>query len=173
MNIQEIKIIEVLEKITKNGYQEFENFRKHIVGFCDTCIIDCHRLMVRMEYEIKYLDKDEMFICKTVVENVLDLIKSERIVAKYRMEKPSIEPLGTWTDKKIELIELLKCIQPSIDQGRISFISIQNAFEPLLNIKLGNVHSRFANEIETRKKENTGFIKKLQRRYDTLIEEYR
>jgi len=90
-------------------------------------------------------------------------------------EKPTnyINPLGAWTDNKIDLIELSHLIKKSINHGDIATISIIRAFEYLFNTKLDNPYSRFKNEIETRKKENTGYLQKMQGYYNTIIEDIR
>ena len=113
--------------------------------------------------------KTKVDIDRAIIIKVLKTIRVEIEIIRCRMKHPeifdqvvskSLQPVGSWTDNKIDLIELLIAVKKSINHGNVSTKALQDCFEFVFQVKLGNIYDRFS-EINERKADKTRYLESL------------
>ena len=181
-------IIKVLHEIAQNEHENFQAFKERLTDYCtnrENGVITLFRLLKGIEHEL-----DECLIGKKVNVNVerriiIKVLKTIRIeidIIRFRIQRPelfeqetkkTLQPAGKWTSKKIDLIELIFAIKMSVNKGRVSIKALQECFEYIFQIELGNIDDRLQ-EIKARKGNKTQYleslIKNLNKVYDELTQ---
>ena len=186
MKSQEIEIVKILDEIAQNEHAEFDAFREKFIWFCDNngkVSIEIYRCLLKLKIELSDCRKGrvKVDVDKAIIKKVFKVVKSELQLIRCKMEHPELfddgttkapKPAGIWTDNKIDLIELIYALKMSVDNGSVTIKALKACFEYIFKVKLGNIYDRFS-EIDERKKENAGYLKRLDENLAKIVEEYR
>ena len=108
---------------------------------------------------------------RAIVKKVLRTVKTELFIIKSKIKSPDLmeisapkapPPAGTWTSEKLNLIELIVAIvkTQSVNNGNVTQKAIQECFEYVFQVNLGNISNRFA-EMDIRKENDNLFLEVL------------
>jgi len=174
-------IIQTLTDISSNDSKKLNVFREKIVECCrnEKMMFYIFRILKEIELELNDCLNGLMHvnIDKTVVVKILRLIRIELAIIKVKMKRefsiPSApKPIGKWTDDKLSLIELIYAIykSKSVNNGKVTLKYIQECFEHLFQIKLGNISNRI-NEIDNKKEQDKLYLGILITNLNNFLEE--
>jgi hypothetical protein len=102
-----------------------------------------------------YQEKNDyvsVFLCKAgeLLDRQMELVKRQMEMMHKHPNLP--KPIGKWTGKTtIVLIALIYAIKNLINNGEVTYKSLQEGFEYMFEVKLGNISDRF-DEIVSKKK---------------------
>jgi len=182
-----IDIQQILHEIALNEHENFKEFKERLVDYCtnrENGVITLFRLLKGIEHELSECLKGNanVDVERRIIIKVLKTIRIEIDIIRYRMKHPelldcetkkSLHPAGKWTSKKIDLIELIYAIRMSVNKGRVTIKALQECFEYIFQIDLGDIDDRLQ-EIKARKGNKTQYleslIKNLNKVYDELTQ---
>ena len=164
-----------LHEIAQNEHENYRAFRERLVEYCtkEKAVFTVFRVL--RDIETTLIDclngKVHVTADKAVVEKVLRSIKTELFILKTKLKSPELleiaepkapPPAGKWTTEKLNLIELIYAIDKtkSVNNGRATLKAIQECFEYVFQVELGNISKRI-DEIDSRKAQNKLFIDML------------
>jgi hypothetical protein len=176
-------IIKILQEMADNGDDKYNVFKERLIEYCTNnanAVFMVYRLLRGMERELGACLKGnkKVNVDRVIIIKVLKTIRVEIDIVRCRMEHPevfeqeatkSVQPVGTWTSDKIDLIELLFAIKMSINNGSVSLKALQNCFEYVFKVKLGNIYDRFS-EINERKEDKTRYLESLIVYLNTILD---
>jgi hypothetical protein len=184
MNIGNTDAVKLLKEIAQNENEKFKLFRNKLTEFCmnrKIGVLSVFRILKGLEAEIGEclschirIDVDRVIILK-----VLKALRTEIDIIRCRMKHPGVfdaddsmipETVGKWTDDKIDLIELIYAIKMSVDHGNVSIKALQEAFELIFQVKLGNIYDRLG-EINDRKGDKARYLKGLVTNLNRILED--
>ena len=146
----DIDIIKTLNEISKNENEILKEFKTRIAEYCNNekSVFYVFKILKEIEFELTYKG----------FYDASDL-------------KP-LKPVNKWTDDKLNLIELIYAIYKtrSINHGKITLKEMQECFESLFQVKLGNISNRI-NEIDNRKGQNKLYLDILITNLNNFLEE--
>ena len=171
---KEIDIIKILKEIALNKHENYKIFRERFTEYCsknENAVIVLFRLLKNMEIELNDClnGNFQVDVDRTIIIKVLKIIRIELDIIKYRMKYPelfvqkqpdTLHPVGVWTNDKIDLIELIYAVKMSINNGNVTIKSLQDAFEYIFQVKLGNIYDRVG-EINDRKGQKATYLGSL------------
>jgi len=172
---KQIEISEILQKIAKNEHVEFNKFRQKLIKDCKKNVYSIEDLLRYLSgFEIGLNDCLKMRVHieveRAIVVKVLKTIRTEIEIVRYRMNNPGISdsnsmkipaPAGKWTNPKIDLIVLAYAIKNSVDNGKVTMKALQDCFEYIFQIELGNMYKRVGEYIIGKKDVKTGYFEHL------------
>jgi len=178
-----IPIIETLTDIAKNEHEKFKTFRKKFINYCkqnEHAVEDLLRFLRGKEHEISDClnGRIKIEVERAIVIKVLKTIRTEIDIVRYWMRHPGVllrkrqkppEPAGTWTNDKIDLIELIYAIQKSVNNGNVSIKALQECFEYIFQIELGNIYKRKEELCERNTISKTWYIESLIENLNQII----
>ena len=176
-----IDIFQTLTHISSNEEAELRLFRERIIRYCDTenTVFYLFRILKELELELNDYLNGAMYINvdKSIIIRVLRIVKIELDIIKLKMKNLHLKELSApkiiqWTDDKLNLIELIYAIykSKSVNYGNITLKEIQECFEYLFQVKLGNISNRI-NEIENKKENNRLYLDSLITNLNTFFDE--
>ena len=186
LKLNDDDIAEFLKKIAQNENENFKLFREKVVEYCtntENGVFTILRLLGGIENELHHClnGRTKVSVDRAIIIKVLKTIRIELEIVRCRMRNPAFEneiglkpaiaapkPAGKWTGNKLDLIELIKAIQISVDHGKVSLSALQKAFEYIFQVKLGNISDRFT-EISERSREKPLYLEILINRINQLI----
>ena len=175
-------VIETLNYIAQNEHDNYITFRERFIDDCknEDAIFDLLRLLKGIEDELHDCLKGRIHISvdRNITVKVMKTIRTELDIIRYRMRFPGLDnspmlkspkPVGLWTDDKICLIELIYAISHSgsINKGSITLKAIQDCFECIFLVKLGNISKRI-DELMIRR-EKKGYLETLITNLDSFL----
>ena len=183
MKTQEFEIAEILTEIAQNENENFKTFRERFVEYCIThekAVIMLLRLLKGMESELSecLTGNCKVNVDRAIIIKVLKTIRIELEIIRYRMRRPGAfvhetvkvpQPAGEWTNDKIDLIELIYAIKMSVNHGRVSIKALQDCFEYIFQVQLGNIYDRFT-EINDRKYEKASYLESLIKNLNKILD---
>ena len=78
-------------------------------------------------------------------------------------------PAGKWTNPKIDLIDLAYAIKQSVDKGKVTMKALQECFEYIFQVKLGNMYKRVGEYIIGKKAVKTEYFHHLIENFNQFI----
>ena len=183
MKDQEIDIIKILQEIAENEHENYKEFRERLTEYCmntKNAVFGLFRILNGMKQELSECLNGtvKVNVDRAVIIKVLKAIKIEIKIIKCRMKHPEIfdnicikplKPAGVWTHDKIDLIELIFVIKMSVNNGNVSIKALQECFEYIFQIKLGNIYDRFG-EINERKGDKARYLESLIRYLHQILD---
>jgi len=183
--MENIDIIQTLNEISQNESERLIAFRARITEYCinTKSVLYVFRVLKELELELNdclngliYINVD-----RTVVIKVLRTIRIELDIIRLRIKDQSLmefpeskpaKPISKWTDDKLNLIELIYAIYKtkSINNGKITLKEIQESFEEIFQVKLGNISNRI-NEIDNRKGHDKLYLDILTTNLNDFLDE--
>lgn len=180
-------INEILDHLLMNVNEEekFYLIRNEIIDYCsnETRVFQCYRDLKYLEVELQdLLDKSVPDFKKgeKVILKILKIIKTEVEIVQIRMKfANNLEDIGEesftnvprvqWTDPKINLVELIYAVKPSVEYGKVTLKKITECFEYIFQIRLGNIYDML-NEISLRKLNRARYINKLMENFNQVLD---
>ena len=182
----DIDIIKTLNEIAHNEHEKFKVYREKLIEYCtieEGAVFGVLRVLTDMEQELnEYLSGHiHVNINRTIIIKVLKAIRTELELIRYRMKRPHLfvqepakqpEPVGEWTDDKLNLIELIYaiCKTKSVNNGKIKIKKVQECFEYIFQVKLGNISNRL-NEIDIRKENDNLYLDLLLKNLNHFLDD--
>ena len=174
-------IFKILQEIAENEHEQFKTFKNRLIEFCSgngSAIIGLFRILKSMEHELEdcLLDKSKIDVDRTIVIKVLRTIKIERHILTYRLTNPALTnpdppPASKWTGNNIDLVELIYAISLSAHDGNASVKALQECFEYVFDVELGNIEERIV-KIAERQGNKAHYLAKLIRQLNHFHDEY-
>jgi len=144
--------------------KNYKAFREKFIRYCkknEHAVEDLLRFLREKEQQISDClnGRIHVDVKRAIVVKVLKTIRTEIDIVRYWMKHPGVllhrkqkppVPAGTWTNDKIDLIELIYAIQKSVNNGKVSIKSLQECFEYIFQVELGNIYDRVG-ELNERK----------------------
>jgi hypothetical protein len=121
----------------------------------------------------------EVQVDRAIIIKVLKTIKIELFILKCRVKQPGlfdhetskpVQPVGRWAGEDIELIELIYAIHTSVNHGAVSVKALQECFEYIFDIQLGNIETRLE-EIKERQGNKAVFLESLIKNLNKVHDE--
>ena len=179
----DIDIIKILKEIAHNEHEKLKTFRERIVEYCTnkkTPVFTLLRTVKGIEMVLSEClsGKQKVNVDRSIILKVLKTIRVEIEIIRCRMKHPTIFgdappkaplPAGEWTSDKIDLIELIYAIQKSVNNGKVSIKALQQAFEYIFQVELGNIYDRIS-EINERKYEKATYLESLINNLHGILE---
>jgi len=189
--IEDFDIFQALNDISLNEHEELKAFREKIIEYCNDekatfCIF---RVLKEIELELNdYLtgvvrinvDSEVILKVLRIVKIELDIItvkmKNQRLMELSEHKTPNAQnipkPAGRWTDDKLNLIELIYAIYKtkSVNNGNVTLKEIQECFEFIFQVKLGNISNRI-NEIDNKKGQDKLYLSILTENLNKFLKE--
>ena len=174
-----------LHEIAQNEHEKFKAFRERFVEYCiknEKKVIMLFRLLKGIEQELSDCLNGHIHvkIDRIIILKVLKTIRTELEIVRYRMKFPHLfvhetthtpQPVGVWTSDKIDLVELIYAIKMSVNNGNVPIKALQECFEYIFQIKIGNIYKQLG-EINKRKKgSKTEYLESLIANLNQVIEE--
>jgi hypothetical protein len=176
-------ILKILKEIAEKEHEMYTAFKHRLVEYCSDkkhavfCIL---RTLRGIEEALgdALKGKVEVNVERSIIIKVLKTIRVELDIIKHKMKHPdlfphgvskSIQPVGSWTADKIDLIELIYAIKMSINDGNVSIKALQECFEHIFQVKLGNIYDRFQ-EINERKGDKAKYLETLILNLNHILE---
>ena len=180
-----IEIIKVLQKIAQNEHVEFAEFREKLTKYCkknEDAVFDLFRHLRGIEQELSDFINGRIKISveRSVIIKVLKTVRTEIEIVRCRMKHPGYfihkptkppvlskppDPAGKWTKNKIDLIVLIYALKNSVDYGEVTYKALQECFEYIFQIKLGNISKRVVEAYGRKNQSKTGY-------FESLIEDF-
>ena len=178
-----IEIPEMLQKIAQNEQVEFNKFRGKLIKYCKKnahAITDLLRFLRGVERDLSECLKGrvEINVERAIIVKVLKTIRTEIDIVRYIMNNPEKEvyqalklpaPAGKWTNPKIDLIVLAYAIKHSVDKGKVTMRALQDCFEYIFQVKLGNMYKRVGEYIIGKKAEKAEYFHHLIENFNQFI----
>ena len=178
-------IFQILQEISENEHENYKAFKNRLIVFCSgkgSAVVGLFRILKRMEHELEdcLLEKTKIDVDRSIIKKVLRTIKIERHILTYRLKNPALTnpepakshpPPSKWTDDKIDLIELIYAIQKSVNNGNVSIKALQECFEYVFDVDLGNIEERIE-EIVERQGNKAHYLEKLINHLNHFHDEY-
>jgi len=172
--MNKLDIIKTLHEISHNEHEKYKAFKDRLVDYCTNkkkAVTILFRLLRTFEMELSECLNGQVKINvdRAIIIKVLKTIRIEIEIIRYRMKHPdlfeketskSIEPVGVWTSDKNDLVELIVAIKGYISHGKVSIKTLQEAFEYIFHVELGDIDERLK-EIEARKGNKAQFLERL------------
>jgi hypothetical protein len=158
----DIDIFETINEIAQNEHEKFKAFRERFIEYCEKeqTVVTLFRVLKGIELELNDCIAGRVNINadRAIVEKLLKVIRTELTIVRYKMRYPAIIELALpkvpqpveWIGDKIELIELIYAIY-TVNKKKIPLTALQDCFEYIFKVKLGNISGRFYQEIAVRK----------------------
>lgn len=171
----DLDIIETLNEMAQNESKAFEAFNERLIEYCtiEKGVYNLFRVLRGIEAKLKYCLEARIpeNVDRAVVKKVLRTIKTELFIIKSKINSPDLlelsaskapPPAGTWTSEKLNLIELIVAIvkTQSVNNGNVTQKAIQECFEYVFQVKLGNISNRIA-EMDIRKEQDKLYLEVL------------
>ena len=167
-------IIKILQEIAQNEHENFKVFKERLTQYCienEKAFIVLFRLLRNTEVELSDCLKGNIHVKveRRIIIKVLKTLRIEIEIIRFRMKHPGLfeddppktyPPVGKWTSKDIDLIELMYAVKKSVNRGRVSMKALQECFEYIFQIELGNIDERIK-EIKKRKGNKAQFLENL------------
>jgi len=156
-----LDIIQTLNELPENESEKLEELKSRITEYCNNEKATYHIFRVLKEIELDLHDclngLIHINVDREVIVKVLRTIRIKSDIIKINMkyqdffEVSEPKPAGRWTDDKLNLIELIYAISKtrSMNNGKITLKKIQEYFEFLFQVKLGNITNQIS-EIDNR-----------------------
>jgi len=183
--MENIDIIKTINEISQDEREKLKAFKARITEYCvnTKSVLYLFRVLKELELELNdcLTGLIHINVDRSVVVKVLRTIRIELEVIKLRIknqglmefsESKLVTPLGEWTDDKLNLIELIYAIYKtkSINNGKITLKQIQECFEEIFQVKLGNISNRI-NEIDNRKGHDKLYLDILTTNLNDFLDE--
>ena len=183
--MENIDIIKTINEISQNESERLKAFRARVSEYCANAksVLYIFRVLKEIELELKDCLKGLIHINadRAIVIKVLRTIRIELEIIKLKINNQSLiecleskaaKPAGKWTDDKLNLIELIYAIYKtkSINNGKITLKEIQESFEDIFEVKLGNISNRI-NEIDNRKGHDKLYLDILTTNLNDFLDE--
>jgi len=163
-------IIQILHEIAENEDEKYKSFKQRLVEYCNgkkTAVYSILRVLKGIEVELsECLDgRIHINVERAIVIKVLKTIRIEIEIVRFKMRNPRlftqglslpVEPIGIWTANKDDLVELIYAIKMSVNNGNVSSKTLQECFEYIFQVKLGNLEKKF---------------KELDKKYGTKVQQ--
>jgi len=178
-----IDIIETLNEMSKNEHEKFNAFRERLVKFCiaEKGVFHLFRILKNIEIELNDClnGRIHVEVERAIVVKVLKTIKIELEIIRLKMKNPELikiscaeapMPAGEWTDDKVQLVELIYAIHKtrSVNHGNITLKALQDSFEYIFQVKLGNISDKLR-EINERKGTKIRYLELLIKNLNNLL----
>ena len=149
-------IFKIIHEIAENEHEKFKIFKNRLIEYCSgkkNAVYSIFRVLKGIEYELsEYLNgRIHVNVERAIIVKVLKTIRVEIEIVRYKMRNPklfsqltpTVQPVGIWTSDKIDLVELIYAIKMSVNKGNMSVKTLQECFEYIFQIKLGNLENKF------------------------------
>ena len=184
MKNQETEIIKILYEITQNESEKYKAFKQRLVEYCtitERAVFGVLRILRDMEQELSGYLSGQVHVDRTIIIKVLQSVRIELKLVRDKLKCPHLpvqesaippQPLGEWTDDKLNLIELIYAISKtkSVNNGKIKLKEIQDCFEFVFQVKLGNISNRL-NEIDSRKENDSLYLELLLKNLNHFLDD--
>jgi len=182
----DIDIIKILKEIAHNEHEHYKMYKHRLIDYCTNkknALFKLLRILKGIETVLSEClnGKHKVNVDRVIILKVLKTIRVEIDIVRCRMKHPAIYgdappkaplPAGEWTSDKIDLVELIYAIQKSVDNGKVSIKALQQAFEYIFQIDLGNIYDRIG-EINERKYEKATYLESLIKNLHGILEKLR
>jgi len=181
----ESDIVKTLNEFSLEDSEKLKLFREIIVEYCNNEKAAFYIFRILKEIELELNDclngLIHINVDRSVILKVLRLIRIELDIIKVKIKNlKSIEsseekipkPAGKWTDDKLNLIELIYAIYKtkSVNGGNTTLKEIQECFEYLFQVKLGNISNRI-NEIDNKKGHDKLYLDILAKNLNNFLDD--
>ena len=167
-------IKKILHDISHNEHEKFKTFKERLVKYCTdrkNAVSTLFRLLRTIEDELHECLKGvfKVNVERRIIIKVLKAIRIEIDIIRFRMKHPAHyeqqmqgfpKSVGQWTGEKAVLIELIDAIQMSVNCGRVSVKALQECFEYIFQVDLGNIDEQLK-ELKKRKGNKTQHLERL------------
>jgi hypothetical protein len=168
-------IIKIIKEMVKNEHEKYKAFKDKLIAHCtnkENAVYGLLRVLRGMERDLGDCLNGavKVYVDRSIIIKVLKTVRVELDIVRHRMKHPdfnsetikNLEPLGEWTDEKLNLIELIYavCKTKSINHGDITMKEVQECVEYIFQIKLGNISNRIE-EMEIRKEHDQLYLEIL------------
>ena len=178
-------IVQTLNEISLDDSEKLKLFREIIFEYCNNekAAFYIFRILKEIELELNdclngliHINVDRLVIIKVLrlIRVELDIIRTriKNLKSIESSETKAPKPAGQWTDDKLNLIELIYAIYKtkSVNGGNTTLREIQECFEYLFQVKLGNISNRI-NEIDNKKGHDKLYLDILIKNLNNYLDE--
>ena len=179
----DINIIETLNGMSQNEHEKFKAFRERLVEYCirEKAALNLFRILKSIEIELNDClnGRIRVDVDRAIIVKVLKTIRIELEIIRCKMKYPKLieltcaktpMPAGEWTDDKVQLVELIYAIYKtrSVNHGNITLKALQDSFEYIFQVKLGNISDKLR-EINERKGTKIRYLEILIKNLNYLL----
>jgi hypothetical protein len=169
-----------------NEHEKYKAFRDKLIEHCtnkENAVYGLLRVLSGMERDLGACLNGivKVNVDRSIIIKVLKTVMVELEIVRNRMKHPglfqsettkNLEPLGEWTDEKLNLIELIYavCKTKSINHGDITQKAVQECFEYIFQIKLGNISNRIE-EMDIRREHDQLYLETLLKNLNKFLDD--
>ena len=175
-----VDIIKILKEISQNEQEKFKLYKEKLVEYCirEKAVLQIFRVLKGIEIELNEClnGRVQVNVERAIIVKVLKTIRTEIDIIKCKMRHPKLielaahQPVCEWTDEKVRLVELIYAIQKtgSVNHGNITLRGLQESFEYIFQVKLGNISDKLR-EINERKGTKIRYLEILNKNLKSIL----